>query len=551
MRLNLSHGISLGFTALFASLLGVSSSTVSADDTEPVGLWTRWEATFEADTEADPAIEFQVVLTAPNSSNFTIPGFHDGGQTWKVRWMPSQTGRWRFATESKPSVAGLDGIEGTFECEVVESENLLIRHGALRVSKVGPYLEHADGTPFFWLGDTAWNGALLSEAEDWDRYLEDRRAKRFSAIQLVTTQWRTAATNLEGLTAYEGRETITINPAFFERMDERIEAVNAAGLLVAPVVLWSLGDVSETPGKLPTDQAIRLARYIVARYQGDHVLWFLGGDENYGPERADHWIQIGRAVFGEIPHAPVTLHPGGMQWKFEPFYDEPWLDVLIYQSGHGDDLRTLEWIHSGPPARAWRDVPETPIINSEPPYEGHVAYQSRQPHPAYNIRRASYWSLLSTPVAGITYGSHGVWSWEEDPAVPRNHNNSGIAPPWHEAIQRPGATQMGYLVDLFKSFPWWQLRPDPDLIVVQPEPDDPSNYIAAARTPEGREALVYLPRGGRVALRADRLVDDPRSSWFDPRNGETSDAKPEAVDDPKSLVFQAPSDQDWVLTIRR
>ena len=50
----------------------------------------------------------------------------------------------------------------------------------LRVSKNGRYLAHADSTPFFWLGDTAWNGALLSSKSDWEIYLNDR-AKKGSA----------------------------------------------------------------------------------------------------------------------------------------------------------------------------------------------------------------------------------------------------------------------------------------------------------------------------------------------------------------------------------
>src|SRR4051794_19888990 len=39
-------------------------------------------------------------------------------------------------------------------------------HGKLRVAKSGTYLEHADGTPFFFLADTAWTGPALSTAAD-------------------------------------------------------------------------------------------------------------------------------------------------------------------------------------------------------------------------------------------------------------------------------------------------------------------------------------------------------------------------------------------------
>jgi len=39
------------------------------------------------------------------------------------------------------------------------------RHGILRPNSGGRFLEHADGTPFYWLGDTHWSG--FSTAEHW------------------------------------------------------------------------------------------------------------------------------------------------------------------------------------------------------------------------------------------------------------------------------------------------------------------------------------------------------------------------------------------------
>ncbi|MEZ4664190.1 MAG: DUF4038 domain-containing protein [Caldilineaceae bacterium] len=57
----------------------------------------------------------------------------------------------------------------------------------------------------------------------------------------------------------------------------------------------------------------------------------------------------------------------------------------------------------------------------EPPYENHVAYQSGQPHDAHSVRRAMYWSLLNAPTAGVTYGGHGVWGWDDGSTPPVDH----------------------------------------------------------------------------------------------------------------------------------
>ena len=37
-------------------------------------------------------------------------------------------------------------------------ENPFTKHGKLRVAKSGTHLEHKNGTPFFFLADTAWTG---------------------------------------------------------------------------------------------------------------------------------------------------------------------------------------------------------------------------------------------------------------------------------------------------------------------------------------------------------------------------------------------------------
>ena len=59
-------------------------------------------------------------------------------------------------------------------------------------------------------------------------------------------------------------------------------------------------------------------------------------------------------VFGEREHAPVMLHPAACQSPYEPFYDEQWMDLIGYQSGHGDDEDALRWIHSGPISQEWK-----------------------------------------------------------------------------------------------------------------------------------------------------------------------------------------------------
>jgi hypothetical protein len=236
---------------------------------------------------------------------------------------------------------------------------------------------------------------------------------------------------------------------------------------------------------------VKLARYMVARYGAHHVVWILNGDGRYYGPVAEKWRRIGRAVFDLPPHAPVVQHPGGMQWPHDTFDAEKWIDLVGYQSGHGDDAETLQWLHSGPPARKWRTYRPRPFINLEPPYEDHICYQSRQRHSAYNIRRSSYWSLLNAPPAGLTYGGHGVWGWEETRRPPTDHAYTGTAQPWHAAMKLPGATHMKHMAGLFRTLPWTKLVPDQSLVLSAPKDPHPPRrlHLVFSRDLDGETAI--------------------------------------------------------------
>ncbi len=506
----------------------------------PVPLWGRWEASFRADEPAPEDAEFTVRLTAPSGSERSIDGFWNGGELWKARFLPPETGTWTYRTTCRPPIPGLEGQRGQFE--VVASEAApprFSKHGAISVSSDRRHLAHADTTPFLWLADTAWSGALMSTDDGWDVYLADRVAKGFTAIQFVTTQWRAAYSNLEGEVAYTGFEEISINPRFFDRIDRRVDAVNDAGLLAAPVLLWTLGEPERNPGRLPESQAIRLARYLVARYQGHHVVWLLAGDENFSGETGERWRRIGRSVFGGRDHAPATIHPQGRQWHFDDFRDEQWLDLSLYQSSHGGGPITLQWLQSGPPSQKWTDAPVRPVLNSEPGYEDILARERGEVHTADDVRPQLWWSLLNTPTAGVTYGAHGIWSWQREAAVALNHDRFGVAKPWREALGLPGSGHVRHVADLFGSIEWWTLRPKPGLVAEQAT--RPEGHIAASASEDGRLAVVYLPKGGPASLRRELLAPDLGAIWFNPRTGERLPA------DLGSPI--APSDQDWALVV--
>ena len=70
-----------------------------------VGEWVlRSEHPYES-----PFVDVTVdaTFTAPSGKTFTIPGFYDGEQTWRVRFNPGEAGRWTYRIFSR-----LIGIQG-------------------------------------------------------------------------------------------------------------------------------------------------------------------------------------------------------------------------------------------------------------------------------------------------------------------------------------------------------------------------------------------------------------------------------------------------------
>jgi uncharacterized protein DUF4038/uncharacterized protein DUF5060 len=514
----------------------------------PTHIWTPFETTLEATRSyTNPLLdlEVEVEFTAPSGATTTVLAFWDYGRTWKARFMPDEVGRWRYVWRSADtSDPKLNGASGAFESIPYSGNNPLYLHGNISVASVGRHFSHADGNPFFWLGDTAWNGALLADRAEWDTYLDDRAAKHFSVIQFVISQWRSAAGDENGRPAFIVRRgKVEVDPIFFQRLDERVAAVNAHGLLAAPVMFWTNPSHPElNPGLfLTAKQIIALGRYMVARYGAHHVTWILGGDGYYDEKNIDKWQRVGRALFSDgapgIEH-PVTMH--ATYWCANAFGDEDWWDYNGYQSGH-ERLRGLERITQGEPTEFWRRDPKRPILNLEPNYEAH---RNRAPGAGdvftdIDVRRAAWLSMLNTPPAGMTYGGHGIWGWHPRALEPMTHQGTGIGPAWFDAIDLPGSTQLKHMAEFFVSIDWTSLRPAQDLLSVQPGSNNVLQWVGVARADSG-PVVAYSAAGAPIEFKS---APGSTATWISPRTGEHQPAVASGT------TFAPPTRTDWALLI--
>ncbi len=542
---------------LIAAIPVTTACRTRAAAIRQVPKWAKFEQAFSSSMDyANPLQEAEMFATfrSPLGEELVVPGFWDGGGAWKVRFRPDQPGLWKWETKSSDTAnPGLHGQKGSFLCTARAGSGRFLEHGPIRVHHGGRYLEHQDGTPFFYLGDTAWSGPLKSTDSDWAFYLETRAGQGFSAVQWVPTQFRAAPDGdiLKRL-AYSGTNGIAVNPEFFQRLDGKVSAMNRAGLLSVPVMLWAHGGGTNRPidpgAILNEEDASRLARYMVARWQADDVLWVLPGDGDYRGAKADRWKRIGRAVFGQIAHAPVSLHPGGRMWPISEFRDEPWLGINGYQSGHNERDDNLKWMTSGDPAKDWRALPVRPSISLEAPYENHVGAAGGKPMDDFVVRRAHYWSLLNAPVAGVGYGGHGVWGWDDGSRPPVDHPTTGTPLHWRDALFMPGARQMRHLSRFFADIPFHRLAPKPALLARQPGLNEVTTWIAVAGSEANDVVIAYTPVQQTISVFPDSVPRGGTARWFDPRNGEFAPAIGVVSD--RTVEFPAPGVGDWILVIR-
>lgn len=483
-------------------------------------------------------VDLVVNFISPTGRRVQWDGYWDGNRDWQVTVSLDEPGTWRWESHSSdPTNTGFYQ-QGTVACEPYAGDHPLYRHGPLCVSADGTHLEHADGTPFFWLADTAWNGVMRGGDQDWDRYLAMRADQQYTVIHFVSPNWRGDAKDEFGLAACTEDHPIRIHPQFFQEKDRRVAMINEHGLIASPVLLWSLLE-SDLGYKLPEADAIRLARYIVARYGAYQLVWLLGGDGDYAKMGYDRFKHIGRGVFANRHDRLVTLHPCGQSWPNEQYRDESWMDLLGYQSGHGDAPDHVKWLIDGPVVEYRENKPQKPVINLEPNYEGAFGYQLNSPFTDYHVRRASYWSCLLSPTAGVTYGHDSIWNWNKQTGPSEGHGNwgNGAVEPWQSGLDTPGIRSMTVLRKFFESLDWSTLKPAPQLLATQPGDADAANFIAVAQTDDGKCVVAYTPVGGKVDLDTTGYV----VRWFDPRTGKWSDA----------TDTQTPDDQDWLLVLNK
>lgn len=428
-------------------------------------------------------------------------------------------------------------------------------NGRLKVSANKRYLVHQDNTPFFWLGDTAWELFHRLNREEAEQYLKRRAEQGFTVVQAV------ALAEFDGLkepnpygdTPLLNNDPTTPNEAYFKHVDFIIDKAAQYGIVIGFLPTWGDKVFKNTWGQGPeiftVANAKTYGRYVGNRYKNrENIVWILGGDRN--PRDGSQDLAVWRAMaagieegVGGADKALMTYHPqpngqegGSSKW----FQSDDWFDFTMHQNGHCRFTAVYDNI-----SVSYNRQPTRPTIDAEPIYEDHpVCFNATDLgiSNAYDVRLYAYLDLFAG-AHGHTYGCHDIWQMYS-PKRPSVNNPRFL---WQEAMELPGASQMKHVRRLMTSRPQLDRIPDQSLIVE-------NNLSAADRIQSTRGtdyAFVYSATGKPFTVNPGKISGTRlTATWFDPRTGKTQSAG--QFDNQKASLFSPPTKgygQDWVLVL--
>lgn len=405
-----------------------------------------------------------------------------------------------------------------------------IQNKRLKISSNQRFFTDGKGNPFFWLGDTGWLLFSKLNREEAEQYLEDRRKKGFTVVQVMVLH-TVAAVNAYGDSALANKNVAhpVSTPGnnfldktqydYWDHIDYIVDLAAKKNIYMALVPVWGS---NVKAGLVSREDAAIYAKWLSDRYKNKwNIIWLNGGDIK-GTDSINTWKIIGSTVKANDANHLVTFHPFGRTSSSEYFHKEDWLDFNMFQSGHRSyDLDTSKSEHRfGPDNYRFVNIdynlkPTKPTLDGEPSYEliPYGLHDTTKPYwGANDVRRYAYWSVFAGS-AGHTYGHNSIMQFHK----PTDKGSAyGSKKYWYKALNDSGAQQMIYLKQLMLSKPYFDRVPDQSLIAG--EQSEKYGYLAATR---GKDyAFIYDYTAKPFEVRMGSIGGAKvKGSWYNPRNG--------------------------------
>lgn len=400
-------------------------------------------------------------------------------------------------------------------------------NGPLMVSDDGHFLKHYNGTPFFWLGETAWLLPQRLNRDEVEFYLDKCKLNGFNVIQVQVLNDVPSINTYGKFSMTDEFNFANISPngeyGYWNHLDFIVKEAAQRGIYVGMVCIW--GGLVKS-GLMNVEQARLYGTFLAKRYSTDpNIIWIIGGDVT-GDNNADEWNALALSIKHIDKSHLMTFHPRGRTSSADWFHHEEWLDFNMFQSGHrryGQDngdtnypipLNTEEdnWRYA---EAAYNKVPCKPVLDGEPSYEDIPQGLHDQKEPrwkAFDVRRYAYWSVFAGSF-GHTYGHNSIMQFLKTGV----NGAYGATKYWYDALNDPGFSQMQYLKKLILAFPFFERIPDQQVIAGT----NGERYDRLIATRGNDYLLVYNYTGREMVIDLTRISGSKKQAWwFNPRNGE-------------------------------
>ena len=364
----------------------------------------------------------------------------------------------------------------------------------VKVSPNGRYFVDSDGKPVFWLGTTQWELFRGYSLEDARTILEKTASHGFTFVQVkLLGQGDGSRSNVYGHKPLMNGEALRPNEAYFQHVDDVVRAARDNNLAISMTIYH------QSYRRYITLEKARLwAKWLAERYSDSpNIVW------STTPEATQQFVPILRELAaglreGDRLRRLITFKPDPAPAPSSSFiHNEDWLSF--------NSMQVWNAVHQIYPMvnKDYNLKPVKPTLMAEAAYEAGSEY-GFEVTPLW-VRREAYYSYLAG--GHHTYGHNDSWR---------------ILPTWKQALDAPGARQMGILRKIFEALPeWWLLVPDQSLFASGGQTDGKVLHLSA-RHRDGKWAMIYLADKASFSVRMDRLsAPQLAASWVNPESGES------------------------------
>ena len=440
-------------------------------------------------------------------------------------------------------------ISGFSQEKKWDGKSVDFSHGRLVVSENKRFLVFEDGTPFFYLGDTAWELFHRLSKDDAEKYLENRREKGFTVIQAVILAELDGLNvpNMEGERPLIDNDPEKPNEQYFQHVDRVIRMAAEKGMFIGLLPTWgdkvTLNSWGKGPEIFTPENAFAYGKYLGNRYKDySNIIWINGGDRQVDDRSHPIWNALAIGIKSADQNHLMTFHPPGENTSSQWFHHESWLDFNMCQTGHSQRSYSIYQLLV---KKDYGLKPVKPCLDGEPRYEDHpVKWKPEQYGWFYDtdVRQAAYWSLF-TGAFGHTYGCHAIWQMLTPDRQPIGSGRNT----WEKDLDLPGAWHMLHARRLMESRPFTDRKPFQQIIKNEFVPE--TDYLVATR---GKDYLfVYIPSGLTTKLDL-KLCKWKHANcwWYNPRTGESTATG--TIEAKGIKEFETPTKglgNDWILVL--